>query len=434
MGFLKAYEKYATRPKPTSSNDATETSLHEALRTGDAKLEPWSATSKHVVQSLMKSLSFSEILQRQESIHNTYEDTFQWIYRPPRDVDRQWDCFSVWLTKGRGIYWITGKPGSGKSTLMRMLHQNKSTIGLLRTWCKGSPLITASFFFWNSGSKIQMSQVGLLRSMLLQIIEQRLQQGDCDNFADQLVAFATTLPSLHNLHFKDLLQLLRFVIEDCGSPGKYFLILDGLDEFDGEPSKLISLVHTLGMYDHVKVCVFSRPYIPFEDGFRQQPSLILQHLSHNDILHYVDTSLKKERSFRELHWADPVNAAELIRSITYKACGVFLWVVLVVDSLVKGLADGDRVKDLEERLEEIPEELEEVFSKLLHGLKGRYFKDAARLFQIHRATRWRGFGRIGSNLPLLVYGFVDEHGADLDATSKWPPKALTPKERFMKSV
>lgn len=136
-----------------------------------------------------------------------------------------------------------------------------------------------------------------------------------------------------------------------------------------------------------------------------------------------------------MSWGDPSNASELIRIITKKACGVFLWVVLVVDSLIKGLTDGDRVKDLEARLDEVPEELEGLFRKMLHGLEGRYFQDAARLFQIHRATRWPGFGgQAAAMLPLLVYGFADEHGADLDATAKWPPRVLTAKERFMISV
>jgi hypothetical protein len=432
MGFFKAYEAYTSRPKFSSIYGTTETSLPEALRQGNAKLEPWSATSNHIVQSLMEKLSFTEMLRRQESIHNNYEGTFQWVYHPPRDVDRPWDDFSTWLTEGRGIYWITGKAGSGKSTLMRMLHDNERTADLLRIWCSGSALITASFFFWNSGSRMQMSQDGLLRSLLLQIIEKRLQQDNCDTLKEKLVVFSMMGSPLQDASFKDLSQLLRFVIEDGGGSVKFFLLLDGLDEFDGEKSKLISLIHTLGVYEHVKACVSSRPWVVFEDGFRQQPSLKLQHLTHHDILLYVKENLTREPAFRELSWADPHNATELIRSITKKASGVFLWVVLAVDSLVKGLADGDRVKDLEARLEEIPEQLEKLFSKMLHGLEGRYFKDAARLFQIHRATRWSGFG--GRKLPLLVYSFADEHGADHDATSKWPPRVLTAKERFMTSI
>lgn len=433
IDFFKAH---ISRPQKVGYvNEATETTLIEALTQGNATLEPWSATSNYIVESLIKKLSFSEMLQRQESIHDNFEGTFQWIYDPPRDVDRPWDSFATWLTEGRGIYWITGKAGSGKSTLMRMLHQNKRTRDLLRIWCSGTPLITASFFFWNSGSKMQMSQEGLLRSLLLQIFEQKLQQSDCDTLLGKLVAFAMTLSSFQDFQFKDLLQLFRLFVEDGGSTVKFFIILDGLDEFDGDKSKLVSLVHTLGTYDHIKLCISSRPWVVFEDGFRQQPSLVLQHLTHHDILHYSREKLTKEPAFREMSWADPSNASELIRSITKKASGVFLWVVLTVDSLIKGLADGDRVKDLEARLDEIPEELEDLFRKMLHGLEGRYFQDAARLFQIHRASRWPGFGgEVGTRLPLLVYGFADEHGADLDATSKWPPRVLTAKECFMSSV
>lgn len=432
MGFIKTSN---ISERVMLRNEAFGTNFAEAFDQEDPKLEPWSEKSCDIIGCLIRSLWFSEMHQRRETICDNFEGTFKWIYYPPRDVDRPWHSFSTWLTEGLGIYWITGKAGSGKSTLMRMLHENKRTIELLRTWCCDLPLVTASFFFWNSGSKMQMSQDGLLRSVLVQMVEQRLQQGNCDTLKEKLVIFSTMQVSLHDFQFKDLLRLFRLVIEDGATATKFFLILDGLDEFEGEKSQLVSLIHTVGKYEHVKVCVSSRPWTIFEDGFCQQPSLVLQHLTHHDILIYAREKLSKEPAFREMSWADPSNASELIRSITRKASGVFLWVVLTVDSLIKGLADGDRVKDLEARLEEMPEELEDLFRKMLHGLEGRYFQDAARLFQIHRATRWPGFGgRVGTRLPLLVYGFADEHGADHDATSKWPPKALTAKERFMVSV
>lgn len=163
MSLIEAH----SRRRPRSASDGAETNLPGALTQG--KLEPWSATSHQIIQSLIRGLSFSEMHDRQESIHDNFEGTFKWIYHPPRDVDRPWDSFTTWLTMGHGIYWITGKAGSGKSTLMRMLHQNERTVDLLRIWCSNLPLVTASFFFWNSGSKIQMSQDGLLRSVLLQI-------------------------------------------------------------------------------------------------------------------------------------------------------------------------------------------------------------------------------------------------------------------------
>lgn len=188
--LLTFIEAHASHTKARHTSDDAETSFHEALDQGESKLEPWSAKSHHIIQSLRGALVFSGIYHRQESIHDNFEGTFQWIYEPPQDADRPWDSFATWLTEGRGIYWITGKAGSGKSTLMRMLHENKRTLELLRTWRNDLPLVTASFFFWNSGSDMQMSQDGLLRSILLQIIGQRLRQKDCDIFKERLVVFA----------------------------------------------------------------------------------------------------------------------------------------------------------------------------------------------------------------------------------------------------
>lgn len=207
-------EQHSSTSRARNINDSTGPTLFQTLAQGKPKLEPWSMKSHHIIQSLIRVLSFSEMHQRQESIHDSFEGTFQWIYYPPRTVDRPWDSFSTWLTEGRGIYWITGKAGSGKSTLMRMLHGNKRTIDLLQSWSRGSPLITASFFFWNSGSKMQMSQDGLLRSVLQQIIEQRLKQEGCETLKEKLVAFKMMQASLHTFQFKDLLQLFRLAIEE----------------------------------------------------------------------------------------------------------------------------------------------------------------------------------------------------------------------------
>lgn len=370
---------------------------------------------------------------RQEQIPDSYRGTLEWIYSEPRDQDMSWDSFSSWLTNGRGIYWITGKAGSGKSTLMRMLHECEQTDQLLRAWSNVAPPIRASFFFWNSGSELQMSQDGLFRTVLFQILQQRLAKGS-RIFKKKLEAIALSLES-SNIQFKELLQLFRLVIEDDSESVRYFLLLDGLDEFHGDKSRLISLIHTLGAYDNVKICVSSRPWVVFEDGFRQQPSLVLQHLTHNDISLYIRENLQKQPAFREMAWADPSNGTGLVDNITKKASGVFLWVVLVVNSLIKGLSDGDRVKDLQARLDEIPDELEDLFRKMLHGLEGRYFKDAARLFQIHAATKWEGFAFDKSYVvPLLAYSFADEFGVDHDKAIRWPIATMTPKECFMRSV
>ncbi|KAM0250516.1 hypothetical protein ACHAQJ_008607 [Trichoderma viride] len=77
-----------------------------------------------------------------------------------------------WLQKGDGIFWISGRPGSGKSTFMKFLHNDNRTSRLLRGWRRMSEHVQANFFFHYRGNLIQKSFEGLLRGILSQILEQ----------------------------------------------------------------------------------------------------------------------------------------------------------------------------------------------------------------------------------------------------------------------
>ena len=70
-------------------------------------------------QMLVKSLWFERINQRQENVALSYKKTFKWALDPSSPTRLQ-----NWLRTRNGIYWITGKAGSGKSTLMKYLIQN----------------------------------------------------------------------------------------------------------------------------------------------------------------------------------------------------------------------------------------------------------------------------------------------------------------------
>ncbi len=70
------------------------------------------------------SLWYPEIKHREETIKEAHARTFRWIFEP--DVSdkavRRWHSFVEWLASGQGTYWISGKAGSGKSTLMNCIH------------------------------------------------------------------------------------------------------------------------------------------------------------------------------------------------------------------------------------------------------------------------------------------------------------------------
>lgn len=143
----------------------------------------------------MRSLFYPEIFSRQEQIENVFDGTknsYDWIFdKPPgREIDNtnqanspavapMWNDFAGWLESGHGIYWINGKAGSGKSTLMNHICSHSRRLELLKEWSSHRRLITPSFFFWNSGSRQQKTIDGLLRSLIYQMLNQCRQLITC---------------------------------------------------------------------------------------------------------------------------------------------------------------------------------------------------------------------------------------------------------------
>lgn len=67
--------------------------------------------------------------------------------------------------------------------------------------------------------------------------------------------------------------------------------------------------------------------------------------------------------------------------MTY-ADGVFLWELLVIQSPPDGLTNWDRIKDLEERLNETPKDLQDYFKTILFSTESRYRTQTARIFTV----------------------------------------------------
>jgi ATPase subunit of ABC transporter with duplicated ATPase domains len=81
--------------------------------------------------------------------------------------------FISWLRSGNGIFHISGKAGSGKSTLMKYIRHNARTTHELKQWSGSKKLVQAYFYFSNTtGDESQMSLDSLYRSILLECLTQ----------------------------------------------------------------------------------------------------------------------------------------------------------------------------------------------------------------------------------------------------------------------
>ncbi|KAH8745854.1 hypothetical protein BGZ57DRAFT_213519 [Hyaloscypha finlandica] len=326
--------------------------------------------AEHFRTELQAHIHCIEMESRSKSVSEAYDETFQWIFSPSSAADQKWSNFVHFLEGNQGLYWITGKPGSGKSTLMKLIKNDQRTAEHLSTWAGDKKLYLSGFYFWCSdGNEIQMTLEGLLRTLIHQALQNfpHLVPLLFPKRLETFVVFGNQVAWEDPWTLSELLCAFKLFIRETTKTNKIFLLIDGLDEFNGNYSqqvKLIEFIQSLLSSD-VKLCVSSRPWNVFEDTFNTRPSLRLEDLTYKDIERYCSLNLSNNLGFVALQRGDPNVASDLIENVSTKASGVFLWVILVIQSLLEGLTDGERLSDLQRRLDSLPADLETLFWKIL---------------------------------------------------------------------
>ncbi|KAG8673121.1 hypothetical protein FPOAC2_06550 [Fusarium poae] len=344
--------------------------------------------------------------ERELTIKDAHKGTFRWVFE-----DNGITGFKDWLESDETLYWITGKPGSGKSTLMRYLLQpvgqsqhdnNESVKGSmsperatlphgrceqhLKQWAGNDNKLTViSFHFWAVGSKLQRSQEGLLRTLLVQLL--RAHPEVIPVVAplrwESLCLFNLDPKSFSQIELGDMFQRATVYIS---TRAKLAMFIDGLDEFDGNCYDLISLVQSC-VESPIKICVSSRPWIEFEGAFGDCPRLKMEDLTHQDISDYVLAKFEADAQFKGLQRRQARVAKELVESIVKKSSGVFLWVTIVVASLLAGIGAGDRVEDLQKRLGQLPAEIKNLYERILENIDPGYREHTAQLLKLMAAFK-----------------------------------------------
>ena len=361
----------------------------------------WKSTTEYHV---LESLSDKGMTARYEKIADAHAQTFEWIFQDNarHAGSHSGHTFIEWLTHGTGIFWVTGKAGSGKSTLMKFLSHHRLTSETLTHWSGTKQLVIASFYFWYAGTEFQKSQDGLLRSLLYEIFRQcpELMQIILPQHWDpqspaRIASHITWTRSELNAAFNRLAQHPE-------SKSVFCFFIDGLDEFDGDHSEIIALIQGFAKSENIKWCLSSRPWNVFKAAFGNgsHPSLQLESLTKEDIILYVRDELEENEAFRNLKRQEGIACATLVDEIVDKAEGVFLWVFLVVRSLISGLQNADRIMDLQRRLRRFPSDLEGYFQHILNNIDDNYKQQTAQTFFLALQA--------SEPLSLMTYAMVDE--------------------------
>jgi len=342
---------------------------------------------------ILQHINFDALDIRYEQVEEAHARTFNWIFEGFDSTSS--NGFSDWLEgngKDESLFWINGKAGSGKSTLMKYIYDDPRTKEKLSKWAAGQKLAIAPFFFWISGTADQCSQTGLLRSVLHYLLSQhrRLIR---QVFPDLWEALSITdVPVKLRAWTVSYASKALTTLLGC-APGKVCLFIDGLDEYRGHdnhpnPSEaertgqyreIVSLIRNLSL-PNVKICFSSRPLPVFHKNFDQRPKLKLQDLTSKDISRYARDRLIEDPMLAELRSESDWNPAHLVSRIVEQAQGVFLWVKLVVNSLLDGIENFDDVKEMEFRLTLLPSDLTDLYRRMLRQIEPQYREEGYMIF------------------------------------------------------
>ncbi|KAF4986068.1 hypothetical protein FDECE_16146 [Fusarium decemcellulare] len=404
-----------THQVPSSSSEQLDLHLHvlSGIRTALTKV----ADSTTAIQ-IVKWLWFPELESRESAITRAHENTYAWLLHDEQlnedeECDRYhgtWqqdearrnarksaqakqekrDAMLSWLESGNGVFYISGKAGSGKSTLMKYLAQDPVTRERLNDWAgkAGKHLIFAEFFFWRPGVPLQKQIEGLYRGILWEILRNRpaLTQkvfSDLWKSSSQVFEYRGEgrAPQLAELE-----AAFDILIRDPGvlSEHRVCLFIDGLDEYTGDYWKLSKLLSKWCDSDDIKICASGRPHNEFLRVFAASDEatwFTLHDLTRLDMLRFVHDELNKDERYTEAWQANP-QYEDLIIEIVDGADGVFLWVRLVLNDLLVAIGNSCSLAQLLHRLKEAPRDLNALFQQMLNRVDKAERARLARTFLI----------------------------------------------------
>lgn len=250
------------------------------------------------------------------------------------------------------MLWIKGKPGAGKSTMMRHTAERMAQE-------ESGNATVASFYFNARGSSLEKSPVGFLRCILHQICLE-----DTSIRAQFLQLYRKRLDratrneqwSWSQSDLEDFTRDVFRVVEARPT----FIFVDAIDECDTKTARqLVYFLAACGKIawqnsQHLNICMSSRHYP--EISLPNCPEIIAEGGNKMDIETYIHDR------FSFVPPDESTTALRLTASIIEKAAGVFLWVVLIVDRLLQDFDAGQPMNTLIERLEQVPRTMEDLYA------------------------------------------------------------------------
>lgn len=335
----------------------------------------------------LKSLFFPEMDDRKKNIQRAFDRTCDWLFSTPQY--QNWNN-RVDLACNYGMLWVKGKPGAGKSVLIKEVARR--ALKESERLAFGTKISTTASFFFNARGtqQLQKNALGVYRSLLHQVLKKDMVA--LSHLSRRYMDMKLYQGSVE-WHEADLQEFIMLVFATPESRPS-ILFVDAMDECDDtEVRGLLEFFRDLAKRAYrvgadLRICFSSRHYPNI--SLAGCLEVVVEEHNRKDILLYIEDQARDDHSIKELK-----------DDIFDKSNGIFLWVVLIV-SMLKSSGHDRSLKWLRKKLDEMPTQLGALFHKifevaspdqdeairLMHIMI--YAQDTLRLTDIHLALGFSG--------------------------------------------
>lgn len=296
--------------------------------------------------ALKKALGFRRMGFRLDTVNPAHADSCRWVldtegfkrWRDPKLRDSH-----------HGFFWIKGKPGAGKSTIMKYLYEYVQSQRL--------DFVVLAFFFNARGELLEQSVEGMWRSLLHQLLSMVPECREIVEIPDSYENEQTwEVATLRELFRKAVLRL---------RDRKVICFIDALDECcdQNDARDMVAFLENVMQSTHRNKIFF---YTWFAS--RHYPQITIAHseeiIVEKEESHEADV---RKYIFDKLILAPWDLRNQLGTEIARRSLGVFLWVVLVVEELLGAFNRGTTRTELFDLLSSLPSDLGDMLSRIIRA-------------------------------------------------------------------
>jgi hypothetical protein len=294
-------------------------------------------------REMMEALAFDGMGDRHMTISPACIDTCSWFLQTQE--------YARWRDPAhrhshKGVLWIKGNAGSGKSTLMRYIHDHAQK--------QRDDTVTVAFFYnGRSAERLVKSTEGMYRSVIHQLYNRIPRLG-----AAAAQRFSATTQRPWSLVLLE--ELIREAVVSLTADEKVTCYIDALDECElDQVRSAVSFFEQLSesatlAKTHFRLCLASRYYPQITMQAHEEVKIDAMPMHLLDISKFVTSRLT----------IPPASKLDMQAEIQKRCSGNFMWVVVVVELLREKSDRGATRSQLHETLKSLPEQLDALFSKI----------------------------------------------------------------------